>query len=379
MSLFFLTFFTIYGGLHAYAFLRARTALGFGPVIGTLLTAFMLAMTLAPFLIRQLENREYELAARTLSFVGYTWMAVLFLFFCSYLFIDVLNLMARGLKLASGAGFSVPLLLPRPAFLISLALSLGISGYGYVEALSIRTERLTLETEELPAGVDRLRIVQISDVHLGLIVRCSRLDRILAIVKDEKPDLFVSTGDLVDGQINHLAGLAERLREIQPKYGKYAITGNHEYYAGLDKALAFTREAGFTLLRNEARSIGVINIAGVNDPTGVQMGIEKPVQEKELLSRVSPYRYTLLLKHRPKIDPEALGLFDLQLSGHTHKGQIFPFTLLSALSYPMNAGRFDLPNGSVLYTSRGSGTWGPPIRFLSPPMVTVVDLLKKSP
>jgi predicted MPP superfamily phosphohydrolase len=96
-----------------------------------------------------------------------------------------------------------------------------------------------------------------------------------------------------------------------------------------------------------------------------------------LLSKLPRGKFTLLLKHQPRLDPEARGFFDLQLSGHTHKGQIWPFTWLSALTYPMNAGRFDLANGSVLYVSRGAGTWGPPIRFLSPPEVTVIELVRK--
>jgi predicted MPP superfamily phosphohydrolase len=203
------------------------------------------------------------------------------------------------------------------------------------------------------------------------------MEKILAIVRAEKPDIFISTGDLVDAQINHLPGLVELLSKIEARHGKFAITGNHEYYAGLDKALAFTRACGFTLLRGTAASSGVINIAGVDDPAGVQLKLEKPVSEKTLLSKLPRGKFTLLLKHQPRLDRGALGLFDLQLSGHTHKGQIWPFTWLSALTYPLNAGRFDLANGSVLYVSRGTGTWGPPIRFLSPPEVTVIELVRK--
>jgi predicted MPP superfamily phosphohydrolase len=146
----------------------------------------------------------------------------------------------------------------------------------------------------------------------------------------------------------------------------------------LDPALAFTREAGFALLQGESISNGVINIAGVNDPTGVQMKIEQPVSEKDLLSKLPKDKFTLFLKHRPVIDSESPGLFDLQLSGHTHKGQIWPFTFVSAAFYPMNDGRHNLARGSVLSVSRGSGTWGPPIRFLSPPHVTVIELVRKA-
>ncbi len=378
MRFFLFTFFTLYGGLHLYVFFRTRNAFGLGIAAGLALSLWMAAMVAMPLLVRMFERHGYELAARTAAYIGYIWMAVLFLFFCSSLALDLVNLVGRIAGWALRRDFSLILVSPKLSFLISISLALAISVYGYFEAWNIRTERLRIETSKLPDGIDRLTIVQISDVHLGLIVRCKRMEKILDIVRAEKPDIFISTGDLVDAQINHLPGLVELLSKIDARYGKFAITGNHEYYAGLDTALAFTRACGFTLLRGSAANSGVINIAGVNDPAGVQLKLEKPVSEKALLSKLPRDKFTLLLKHQPRLDRDALGLFDLQLSGHTHKGQIWPFTYLSALTYPMNAGRFDLANGALLYVSRGTGTWGPPLRFLSPPEVTVIELVRKA-
>ncbi len=377
MSLFFLTFFAVYGGVHVYAFLKARNALGLEWRSGIFVAAFMLLMTAAPMLIRLLERMEWELSARLLAYLGYLWMAVLFLFFCGSLAVDLITLLTKVGGLIAKKDLSALSLPARPVFFALLGLSALLCVYGFFDARNIRLERMTLETDKLPPGVDRLAIAQISDVHLGLIVRCDQLDRILAVVRRAQPDLLVSTGDLVDAQINHLPGLAERLREIQPRYGKFAITGNHEYYAGLGKALSFTRDAGFTLLRGEAKDIGVIAIGGVDDPTGAQLGIDQPVNERELFSRFGPAKFRLLLKHRPTIDRSSEGAFDLQLSGHTHKGQIWPFTYLSMISYPLNAGQYDLPGGAILRVSRGTGTWGPPIRVLSPPEVTVIELIRK--
>ncbi len=378
MTVFFITVLTIYGGLHAYVFFRARGALGLGPAASAWIAAIMFAVVLAPFLIRALERPGFEFAARALAYIAYIWMAAIFLLFCSLLFFDIANLFVRIVAWAlRGSGAGTAAVPARPSFFISLMLSLSICVYGWFEALNIRTERLSIETHGLPQNVSSLRIVQISDVHLGLIIRCKRFEKILRVVRAEKPDILVSTGDLVDAQINHLPGLAELLRSVNPRYGKYAITGNHEYYAGLDRALLFTKQAGFTILRGEAVSAGGISIAGVDDQEGVRMGAVKPGDEKALLSGLPKNKFKLLLKHRPVVSREAAGLFDLQLSGHTHKGQIFPFNYMSALSYPMSSGRFSLPGGSVLYVSRGSGTWGPPIRFLSPPEVTVIEIIRK--
>ena len=378
MSLFFLTIFAVYGGMHVYAFLKAKQALGFGPSVGAALSAFMVIMTLAPFFVRLLERRDYDLSARALSYIAYLWMAALFLFFCSSIVLDLISLVIRIAGWLTHARFSGVLFSAKTGFLISTSLSLIICVYGYFEALNIHTERLRIETPKLPEGTDLLTIVQISDVHVGLIVRCDRLVAILDVVKAAKPDIFVSTGDLVDAHINNLPGLRELLQEIKPRYGKFAVTGNHEYYAGIEQAMAFTREAGFRLLRGEVVNTGVINIAGVDDLTGEQMHIDQPEPETSLLSGLPENQFTLLLKHRPVVNSNGPKLFDLQLSGHTHKGQIFPFTYVSAIAYPLNTGRFDLSNGAILHVSRGSGTWGPPIRFLSPPEVTVIELVRKA-
>ncbi len=377
MSLFFLTVFAVYGGIHVYAFLRARNALDFGPGTGLALALFMGLMVVSVFLIRLLEVYEYERTARALAYLAYIWMAVLFLFFSGSLLIDIINLIIRGAGWLLRTNITSFLITPRVSFIAVLTLAVVISVYGYFEALDIKPERLRIVTTKLPAGIDRLTIVQISDVHLGLIIRCSRLEQMLEVVKAAKPDILISTGDLVDAQINHMTGLADLLQEVRPKYGKYAITGNHEYFAGIEKAIAFTKECGFTVLRNESVVDGPIVLVGVNDRTGVRLGLEKPVDESALLSSVPRNKFVLFLKHQPLIDRSSLGMFDLQISGHTHKGQIFPFTLLTLLTYPLNAGDYALDKGSFLHVSRGTGTWGPPIRFLSQPEITVYELVRK--
>jgi hypothetical protein len=377
MILFVLFIIGVYGGVHVYVFLKARQAFGFGWAAGAAVALFMAAMVGAVFLIRSLERHDFELSARALSWAAYLWMALIFLFFCGSLLIDLVNLALRIPAWTGMQGAFPPPVTPRLSFALSLSLSALICVYGYFEALNIRTERLVIETDKLPAGTDRLTIAQISDVHLGLIVRCDRLVGILEAVKAAKPDVFVATGDLVDAQINHLPGLRELLQEVPAPYGKFAITGNHEYYAGLDTALEFIRHAGFTMLRGEARDIGPIVIAGVDDRTAAQVNLGRPVRDREVLSGFDRGKFVLFLKHQPHPDTDAIGLFDLALSGHTHKGQLWPFSFFSRRAHPLHAGRYDLGQGSVVYVNRGSGTWGPPIRFLAPPEVTVIELVRK--
>lgn len=376
MTLFLIAFFTVYGGVHGYAFLKARAALHFRTVSGIFIALFMLSMTLAPLFIRMSERYGLETLARLLSYIGYSWLGILFIFFSASLMLDVYRFFLKAGEFLLRQDF----IQLRPAagvqFFAPLFISLIIAVYGYVEARNIRTEHITLYSDKIAQAAGRLRIVQISDLHLGLIIREERLGRVLQAVKDAEPDILVSTGDLVDGQINGLPGLADMFNKINPPYGKYAVTGNHEFYAGLEQALAFTRKSGFIVLRNEAFDIeGVLIVAGVDDRAVRPRAVISDGAEEEMLSQLPKGRFVLFLKHRPLVNKGSPSLFDLQLSGHVHGGQIFPFSILTKLYYPVHAGFSRLELGSSLYVSRGTGTWGPLIRFLSPPEITVIDLV----
>jgi len=355
--------------------MKAKAALAFGIQTSIYVAVFMLVMLFAPFIIRVSERAGFELFARLMSYVGYTWLGVLFLFTSASLVVDLYRFVLCAGGFVVKKDLSYLAVSNKYAFLIPLVIAMVTAAYGYFEAKDIRTEKITVRSPKIPAGIGSLRIVQISDVHIGLIVGEDRIKRLLEEVRKANPDIFVSTGDLVDGQMDSLSGLAELLKEINPRYGKFAITGNHEFYAGLDQALNFTERAGFKMLRGEKIDVAGITIAGVDDPQGKTFGLFKGGSERELLSGLDRKMFVLLLKHRPLVDKGALGLFDLQLSGHVHKGQIFPFSIITALYYPTQAGFANLPQGSELYVSRGTGTWGPPIRFLAPPEVTVIELV----
>ena len=364
--------------MHSYAFLKARYACRFGLRAAVLLAVFMLAMTLTPMLVRFSEKAGHEHFARFTAYAGYTWMAVLFLFVSVSLCIDFLRLCLYTAEHIFKIDLSLAVYANRYFFIISLVCSLSIVAYGYYEAGQIKAEQLVIKTSKIPKETGRLKIVQISDVHLGLIVRNEKLGRIIAEIRKTNPDILVSTGDLLDGQIDQPEGFTEALKEIQPPYGKFAIMGNHEFYAGVESSIDFMEKAGFRVLRGKSIAInGAVNIAGVDDISSRPYNYVE-IDEKALLSGLPRNMYTLLLKHRPAVDPAAIGLFDLQLSGHTHMGQIFPFRYVVKLFFPRYSGFYKLSDTSYLYVSRGSGTWGPPIRFLAQPEITVIELVHQS-
>ncbi len=381
MSWFLLTFFAIYGSAHAYALLKARWALSLGTKATAALALPLALLTAGPVLVYWIARLGTEGAARAAAWIAYPWMGLLFLFTCANLSIDAVNLGARTARRLAGSDPAPLLPYGRGVFLGAVALVLLAGAWSVMEARSLGVERVRIVTKKLPPSVERVRVAQISDIHFGLIVRHRVARRIAEVLRRENPDLIVSTGDLVDAQINHLEGLAEILAQLSPPRGKYAVTGNHEFYAGLGQALDFTRRAGFTVLRGEAAPAGPgILVAGVDDPAGGYFSPDaKDAEERILPEAGGAGPFTILLKHRPRLSPAADGRFDLQLSGHTHNGQVFPFRHVVRLAYPLVHGLARTAGGSRVYTSPGTATWGPPMRFLSPPAVTVIDLVRAGP
>jgi hypothetical protein len=327
-------------------------------------------------LLWPLEHCDCRVLVGTFAALVYGWMGASFLFFWLALAVDVWRLPARI--------FHLPVLTPRHAFLGAAAAVAALSAYGIHEALNPRVERLEIVTAQLPPDTGRVRIVLISDVHLGVTMGPRRLPTILEQVKALDPDILISTGDMVDGSALHLEGSAARFAAIQPRYGKYAVMGNHEQYRGLAQSLAFHEQAGFRSLRGEAVEVlpGLV-IAGVDDPGRGAPGVVLPggvdtTDDGALLPALPEGKFVLFLKHQPLLARQGMERVDLQLSGHTHGGQIYPFVWLTRLRYDFGPGLHELPGGGRLYVSRGSGTWGPPMRVLAPAEITLIELVPAS-
>jgi predicted MPP superfamily phosphohydrolase len=381
MYLFLITFITLYGGIHVYAFCRVRGTFSPGQSAKGFLTAWMLLMTLAPLLVRLSERAGMDNFAIFIAWPAYIWMGFIFIFVSVLFAVDLI----RGAYRLAHHLFSTS----TPAFLTShitcefaLFFAIAASGYAFYAARQIRSEQVIIKSSKLPPGIPKIRIVQISDLHVGMLFREGRLESVLKVLRSSKPDIIVSTGDLVDGKLNlenvvsHKEGMAAMFASLPAPGGKYAVTGNHEAYAGLEQALAFTTAAGFTLLRNQSAQLpsGII-ISGVDDQTLLGGSVKAQNAEKGLFENVSLNTFNLLLKHRPEVQKSSDGRFDLQLSGHVHGGQIFPFNFLVKIKYPIQCGTTTTEAGSRIHVSRGTGTWGPPMRLFAPPEVTVIDIV----
>lgn len=379
MALFALAFLTIYGGFNGYAWWRLRLA-GLLPtaLAGRPAAYLFVVMTLSPILLMQIAGPLPLPARRLTALVTYLWMAGVFQFFCWSVFTRLLLTLGRHLGNPVGP-WAAAASTPRALFVLPLAIVATLTLYGFWEARQVAIRTLTFPVAGLPPGLTRFRIMQVSDLHLGMVEPDHRLQNVARLARETAPDLLVATGDLFDSFLHEREEVAALWASIAPPAGKLAVTGNHEFYARLEETLPLYTEGGFTLLRGEARQITpFLGVVGVDDPTAQRLGLP-PADEAGLLDTLASTGFRLLLKHQPLIDPAARDRFDLQLSGHTHGGQIFPFAVVPRLTFGFWPGLTPVGKRSHLYLTRGTGTWGPPIRIFAPPEIVIIDLVPPGP
>ncbi len=355
-----------YGGLHYYAYRKLRALFPtHRKAIAAMLVPLWASLFVSVFFTWQ--NGAPTLAI-PLAWLSFTWMGLVFLFFALSAPIDLLAMLAR---VAGFGAAAAQLARPRRTTIVS-AIAVASAAYGLAAAHRYDIERVMLASPKLTTA---LRIVHISDLHLGVLSDAGDLQQMVDDINALRPDLIVATGDLVDMQSDRLDGLSVKLATLSARLGKYAVYGNHEAFAGIAASRAFIERAGFTVLSNSGVTVAnAVNLIGVDDP-GVESRVTtSSANEAALLGRFRNGLFTVLLKHQPVVAKESRGLFDLQLSGHTHAGQVFPFRLLTQLVYRAPFGLSEVAPGSWLYVNRGVGTWGPPMRVLAAPEITLLVL-----
>jgi predicted MPP superfamily phosphohydrolase len=254
-----------------------------------------------------------------------------------------------------------------------IVLSFLLCVYGYWQAQNVQPVHITVHTDKMASG-SGLRVAAISDLHLGNFIGEKKLEKIAGIVIKANPDIFVFVGDIVDADMSGRMEEAAIIKKITPHGGGFAVLGNHEAFRGTEQAIAFLEYGGLRVLRNEAVEALEITIVGVDDPF---FGITVE-QEIDLLQRLDPSNFILFLRHRPGYRLEKSGLYDLQLAGHTHGGQIWPASIVAARVNKVSQGvthKSGDGGKSILYTMDGAGFWGPPIRIGTSPEILVVDIV----
>ena len=265
---------------------------------------------------------------------------------------------------------------------IILSAAGGYVGWGIYTAKSrIKVKKIDIRVPNLPKEFIGYTILQVSDIHVSPTLKKKFVERIVEIAKKLSPDLLAMTGDLVDGSVDALREDVAPLKELDIPHGKYFVTGNHEYYSGVSAWVAHIRdELGFRVLNNEhdvlKKGKGHIILAGVTDLESKNMDPQNASDPHKAIKGASEESYKILLAHQPKsIFKAAEAGFDLQLSGHTHGGQFYPWNLVVGLLQPYIKGLHRYQNTDI-YVCTGVGYWGPPVRVGVPPQVTLLRLVK---
>ncbi len=364
---------SITAGIHYFLWIRlARDPAWSAPIVkgmGWALAALAASIPLGLIASRSL-SRE---AASPFSWIAYGWMGVMFVLFLTLLPMELVRVGARIGGVDPERRVALARILAGAAGVIGLL----ESGVGLASVLSrVAVKQVRVPIAKLPKGLSGYTIVQLTDIHVGPTIGRAFIDQIVRTTNALAPDMVAITGDLVDGSVKDLGALVEPLKELRAKDGVFFVTGNHEYYSGVDAWIAHLRTLGIRVLRNERIELREgLDLAGVDDTSAHNFGHGHGQDVPRAMAGRDESRAMVLLAHQPKaiVDASKHGV-DLQLSGHTHGGQIWPWGYAVRLDQPHVAGLHD-HDGTAIYVSAGTGYWGPPMRVGAPAEITRIELV----
>jgi uncharacterized protein len=333
------------------------------------------------FLARVLFTRVHSQVGDALAVAAWSWLGLAFYLGLS---LAVFRLVQRGIDWQRRRRRGTELSPERRQFLARAAVGGAALVAGGFVTYGVRRvfappeiDSLAVRIPRLPRAFDGLRIVQVSDVHIGDVLGRPFFEDMVSRCQALKPDLVAVTGDLVDGRVNQLGSTIATLQKLRSRFGTYFVTGNHEFYSGDVPWCRALSEMGVNVLRNRTVTLrdgeAQLDLIGVDDygrkdePRGWDLDAAMAGRD--------PERAAILLAHQPRGVEEGISRgIGLQLSGHTHGGQMFPMTGLIAALWTYSAGLYRVGDGHV-YVHRGTGVWGPPMRIGSPPEIAVITLV----
>ena len=368
---------SVYVLINYYIFIREWEAGGHTSSWRTIYVVGFLILALSYIVGRFLERVSLNWFSSGLVMLGSFWLGAMVYFLLFAFAVDILRLLNFIVPFFPSS-FTVDPERTKEitALVVVVVVSFIVLG-GYINARTPRIRTLLLTIPKNGRAMKSLNVAVVSDIHLGTIVCKSKLERIVERINSLDPDLVLLPGDVVDEDIGPVIrnNLGETLRKIRSKYGVVAITGNHEYIGGVEPACRYLVEHGITMLRDSSVKIGdSLYIVGREDISirGFAGKTRKPLQE--LMSEVDKSYPIILMDHQPfhLEEAEANGV-DLQLSGHTHHGQLWPFNFITKRVYELSWG-YKKKGNTHYYVSCGVGTWGPPIRTGNRPEIVNIKL-----
>ncbi len=382
--IFFSTVTIIVLSIHYYLWLRLIRDTGLSGLYKDIGTYSLIAFTLS-FPIALLADRILPLKySFPLLWLSYLWLGVMMLLFFLLFSIDIIKIVIYIFQKLTMAGeeianperreFVSGLIASAASTIVLISSGIGVKNY-YSNAV---VKKFNVSLKGLPEALKGFKIVQISDLHLGQMMTKKTLEQIVDQVNSLKPDLIAITGDLADGSTAKLLNEANPLKNLKAEKGIYFVTGNHEYYSGVENWTLAIEKMGIKVLNNEnikiRREDDYFYLAGVTDHEGKNFGQEHASDFKKALSGLENGKKKILLAHQPIAVQKASEYgTDLVLAGHTHGGQIWPFNYFVYLQQPYLKGFYDY-NGTKLYVNQGTGCWGPPVRLGSKNEITQIIL-----
>jgi uncharacterized protein len=352
-----MVFLSIYFGMHYFVFTRVAGGLNLSGTPRTALRLFFVTAALTFILTEILTHRGGASWLGPAAGFGYIWLGILSIALSIFLAVEISTIVFHGPHYRYNAT------------LAALTLLAAVSAYSLINvAIGPVIKEIKIKTAKLPAETDRLVLVQLSDLHVDMLTSHKWLKNIVAKTNAMEPDVIVITGDLIDARINERPDYCAILRALKSRHGVYAISGNHEYYIGMNTFEETARASNIQIIDGLKASAGeALELTGISDLVSAK-GVKAEADIRNILQDTPAEgagRFRILLSHRPDTFDTAAKLgFDLQLSGHTHAGQIPPMDLLVMLAYKYPWGFYKNGN-SYQYTTSGTGTWGPPMRLFS--------------
>ena len=340
---------TIYYFLHYYVYTSLSKGLNFSPLGKQLLKAAFILGALS-FILNEFLSRKYDF--NLLSFFGSIWLGMLAIAITILLLKDLLVLVIPGWKTA----------LNILALFLILATTI-LSVYNVRKDPIVKDIHILLDKQGYPAS--SYTIVHLSDIHISSNSSKTRLKDLVNRVNSLNADAIVITGDLIDDKYERVKNFSPVLKNFSSNWGTFAVTGNHEYYAGIDGFRSFSEDANISILHNRNIPLGdQIVLAGVDDSSAKDFSFTGPDLDKALTS-IDDDKIVILLSHKPENFEKAVAKgVDIQLSGHTHAGQIPPMNMLVSLAFKYRHGLYNYES-AFIHTSPGTSTWGPPMRLFS--------------
>lgn len=374
----FLIFFSIvllvYSSVNYYVYTRGLMVFSCNPALKKWYTVIFWTVV-SSFLVGMFwERTASSIVSEWVYRVGAFWLAFMFYFLMALLLIDLV-------RIADHFFHFLPIFTPtgklRLGYSVIGAVTLVVLG-GYINALTTRVKEIPLTIHKSVIGNREMKILMASDIHLGALIGERQEQKLVRIINDQKPDLVLLCGDLVDGDIGPVLRkkLGRHIQEIRTPLGVYAITGNHEYIGGIRKTLPYLQSINIQVLRDEVVQLSNgIQLVGRDDRDSRRMGEGSNLKELKVLTRELDHsKPIIVMNHQPFNLQEAVDAgADLHLSGHTHHGQMWPFSYITEAIFELSWGLKQKGN-TIFYVSSGFGSWGPPVRIGNRPEVVLFKI-----